>query len=319
MSAATAARRVLSATGGIAALGVAGIAYAYVESKLFTTRHVTVPVLPPGERDIRVLHFSDLHATPTQRRKLDWVRSLASLEPDLVVDTGDNLAHLDVVGPLLDALAPLLERPGVYVMGSNDYWAPQRKNPARYLLPDSRVIHRQPVPLPWGRLTAAFDDAGWKDLDNRRDDVVLADGRRLSLVGTDDAHLELDQIPSRPAGSGAAGPTVDGAVLHIGVTHAPYQRVLRGFQDDGAELILAGHTHGGQLCVPGFGALVTNCDLDRRRASGLHGWPGARPDSPLGRGSTWLHVSAGAGTSPYTPVRFACRPSATLLTLTARP
>jgi predicted MPP superfamily phosphohydrolase len=63
---------------------------------------------------------------------------------------------------------------------------------------------------------------------------------------------------------------------------------------------------------------VTNCDLDRARASGLHGWPGARPDREGGEGSTWLHVSAGAGTSPYAQVRFACRPEATLMTLTAR-
>ena len=297
----------------------AGIAYAYAESKLFTVRHVCVPVLAPGQQDIRVLHVSDLHVTPSQRRKLDWVRSLAGLAPDLVVDTGDNLAHPDAVGPLLDALDPLLaDTPGAYVMGSNDYWAPQPKNPARYLLPDPRVTHREPRPLPWPRLAAAFGAAGWKDLNNRRDAVTLTDGRTLSLVGTDDAHLDLDELPARPDGCGPSGGTVPEAVLHLGVTHAPYQRVLRGFQDDGAELILAGHTHGGQLRVPGVGALVTNCDLDRRRASGLHGWPGARPDSPLGRDSVWLHVSAGAGTSPYTPVRFACRPEATLLTLTAR-
>lgn len=278
-----------------------------------------MPVLPPGQDDLRVLHVSDLHATPWQRRKLKWVRSLAELEPDLVVNTGDNLAHPGAVDPLLDAFEPLLAgTPGVYVMGSNDYWAPQPKNPARYLLRDPRVIHREPQPLPWPRLTAAFDVAGWKDLDNRRDDVVLRDGRRLTFVGTDDPHLDLDEMPARPAGAPPAVATHPDAVLHLGVTHAPYQRVLRDFQDDGAALILAGHTHGGQLCLPGFGALVTNCDLDRRRASGLHGWPGARPDSPLGRDSVWLHVSAGAGTSPYTPVRFACRPEATLLTLTAR-
>ena len=86
---------------------------------------------------------------------------------------------------------------------------------------------------------------------------------------------------------------------------------------DGCELVLAGHTHGGQLCVPFAGALVTNCDLDRSRASGLHGWPGARPGTPGGEESVWLHVSAGLGTSPYTPVRFACRPEASLLTLRA--
>ena len=90
---------------------------------------------------------------------------------------------------------------------------------------------------------------------------------------------------------------------------------------DGAGLVIAGHTHGGQLAVPLVGALVTNCDLDRRRAKGLsRWWPGADRGAVVGGAAdaAWLHVSAGLGTSPYAPVRFACRPEATLLTLTAR-
>ena len=64
-----------------------------------------------------------------------------------------------------------------------------------------------------------------------------------------------------------------------------------------------------------WGALVTNCDLEPARAKGLHRHPAdSRPGDP---GSSWLHVSAGLGTSPYAPVRFACRPEATLLTLTS--
>jgi len=60
---------------------------------------------------------------------------------------------------------------------------------------------------------------------------------------------------------------------------------------------------------------VTNCGIDRARARWLHRWAEPTPEQPTG---TWLHVSAGLGTSPYAPVRFACPPEATLLTLTAR-
>ncbi|MEP7765626.1 metallophosphoesterase [Sanguibacter sp. 25GB23B1] len=281
---------------------------------MFTLREVTVPVLPPGQRDLRVLHVSDIHLVPSQASKIDWVRDLAALRPDLVVDTGDNMAHRDALAPLLGALEPLLALPGAFVMGSNDYFAPSFKNPARYLLPDSRGTGRdvEPVHLPADELGSAMRAAGWKDLTNRRD-VVVADGRRIALVGVDDAHLDRDVFPDvEPE---PAGPAVD---LRLGVTHAPYRRVLDQMHADGAELMIAGHTHGGQLCVPFYGALVTNCDLDRHRVKGLHGWPGARPDQPGGSGSTWMHVSAGLGTSPYAPVRFACRPEATLLTLTAR-
>jgi predicted MPP superfamily phosphohydrolase len=302
--------------GGAAALAAAGVAYAHVETKLFTVRHVTVPVLPPGQADLRVLHVSDLHVVPSQRTKLGWIRSLAELQPDLVVNTGDNLADTGAVGPLLDALEPLLATtPGVFVMGSNDYFGPRPKNPARYLLRDPRVIHAEPIDLPWQDLARAFTEAGWKDLTNRRD-VVEAAGRTVACVGVDDPHLDRDAFP--PSASDDAGPGERVPDLRLGVAHAPYVRVLDAMHADGVDAVLAGHTHGGQLCVPFYGALVTNCDLDRGRASGLHGWPGPRPDAPGRAGSTWLHVSAGAGTSPYAPVRFACRPEATLLTFTAR-
>ena len=102
--------------------------------------------------------------------------------------------------------------------------------------------------------------------------------QRIAVVGTDDAHLGLDRYADVPYRAPEDG------VLRIGVTHAPYLRVLDAMAADGFELILAGHTHGGQLCVPGFGALVTNCDLPVSQAKGLHR-----------RGDAWLHVSAGLG------------------------
>ncbi|WP_454777720.1 metallophosphoesterase [Georgenia muralis] len=274
---------------------------------MFTLRRYQVPVLGPGDEPLSVLHLSDLHLTPVQRDKVAWVRDLARLEPDLVVTTGDNLAHDDALGPLLEAYAPLMDRPGVFVLGSNDYVAPRPKNPARYLLPDARTAHEDPEPLPWREMTGAFRSAGWRDLTNARETLEIG-GRTVSFVGVDDPHLDRDAFPP-------PGPRAD---LHLGVTHAPYTRVLDDMAGDGCDLVLAGHTHGGQLRVPFYGALVTNSDLDRGRASGLHGWPGPRPDAPGGAGSTWLHVSAGLGTSPYAPFRFACRPEASLLTLVPR-
>jgi len=320
----------------VAASAAAGLGYALWEARQYTLRDRTVPVLAPGQPDLTILHSSDLHLVPTQADKIAWVRDLASLRPDFVVDTGDNMAHRDALGPLLHALEPLLGTPGAFVMGSNDYYAPMPKNPARYLLPDARkgpIVN--PPNLPAAALAAALTGAGWKDLTNRRDVAVLDDrpagtARRIELVGVDDPHLDRDLFPPRLPASVPLGTLTDtGAsssahadgepLVRLGVTHAPYVRVLDQMYDDGAELILAGHTHGGQLCVPGYGALVTNCDLDRERVRGLHGWPGARPDTAAGAGSTWLNVCAGLGTSPYTPVRFACRPEAVLLRLTARP
>lgn len=305
MSAATALGRAARTT---ALLGASAVAWAVTETRMFRLRQATVPVLPAGSPTVRLLHLSDLHLTPRQRVKRDWVRSLAELEPDVVVSTGDHLAAHDAVPAVLDVLGPLLERPGAFVFGSNDYFAPRPKNPARYLVRSSRGDHEgaDVEPLPSPALAAAFRSAGWLDLTNRRDRLEVA-GVRLSLVGVDDPHLDRDRFPApdgRPHGD-----------LHLGVSHAPYRRVLERMREDGCALVVAGHTHGGQLRVPGYGALVTNCDLDRGRAAGLHGWPGARPDAPGGEGSMWLHVSAGLGTSPYAQVRFACPPEATLVRL----
>jgi predicted MPP superfamily phosphohydrolase len=293
-----------------AAAAAAGVAYAsLVELRWFALRTAEVPILPPGHRPLKVLHLSDLHLTPAQGRKREWVRALAALRPDLVVDTGDNLAHQQAVRPLLAALGDLLDVPGVFVFGSNDYFAPTTRNPVRYLLPDDGRRATHTPPLPWRELRDAFLDRGWTDLTNRRTSLTVGD-TTIAFAGVDDPHLEYDDLAA------VAGPADEAADVRMGVAHAPYLRVLDQFAHDGYDAILAGHTHGGQLCLPGKGALVTNCDLEPARAKGLHRHPaGAAPEAP---GAAWLHVSAGLGTSPYAPVRFCCRPEATLLTLTPR-
>jgi uncharacterized protein len=301
----------LARTAGIGAVaGATGLVYAAgIEVRSFVLRRAELPVLPPGRRELRVLHLSDLHMTPGQRKKQAWVRDLARLEPDLVVSTGDNLAHLHSVPVVLDALGSLLDVPGVFVLGSNDYFAPTSRNPLRYLLPDDGQRNTHAPKLPWRDLVEGFERRGWVNLSNRTDSLKVND-ISFAFAGVDDPHLGYDDLAA------VAGPADAAADVRIGVTHAPYLRVLDAFAHDGYESILAGHTHGGQLCLPGLGAIVTNCDLDPARAKGLHRHPsGSQPGEP---GSSWLHVSAGLGTSPYAPVRFCCRPEATLLTLTSR-
>jgi uncharacterized protein len=291
--------RLTAASVAVFAAGAATVGYAAgIERRSPRLRRVEVPVLPPASSPLRVLHFSDVHLTPGQTWKRDWIASLSALEPDLVINTGDSIAHQEAVPVFLDALGPLLEKPGAFVFGSNDFYAPVFKNPVRYLLPDdgARLQGRE---LPWRELGKSMADAGWLDLSNARGYLEVA-GRRLEFVGVDDPHLWRDRYDDV---AGAADPDVP---LTVGVTHSPEPRVLSRMAADGCRLIFAGHTHGGQLRVPFYGALVTNCNLDRARARGLSRYDGA-----------WLHVSAGLGTSPFAPVRFACPPEATLLTLVA--
>ncbi|CAJ1495141.1 metallophosphoesterase [[Mycobacterium] burgundiense] len=280
---------------------IAGVGYAsLIERNAFVVREVTMPVLSPGSSPLRVLHLSDLHMRPAQRRKQAWLRELAHWEPDLVVNTGDNLSHPKAVPAVVQALGDLLSVPGLFVFGSNDYFAPTLKNPAKYLTDSDHRVHGNP--LPWQDLRAAFTERGWLDMTHTRRELEVA-GVTIAAAGVDDPHIDRDRYTA------IAGPANAAANLRLGVVHAPYTRVLDRFAADGYQLVMAGHTHGGQLCLPFKGALVTNCDLDTSRAKGVSKW-GA---------DMALHVSAGLGTSPFAPVRFCCRPEATLLTLVAAP
>lgn len=305
-------RPALAATGAIGGLGLglAGAAHVWarhVEIHRYTLREAELRILPTGARTRRVLHISDIHLLPDQHRKLAFLEHLESLRPHLVIDTGDNIASAAAVPALAQAIEPLLRRPGAFVMGSNDMFEPMPKNPARYLLPDPRpaglTAPREPT-LPTAELAARLSEHGWKDLTNTRATIELG-GLEVRLAGVDDPHLERDRMPALP--SPAPRTPEHGNVLQVGVAHAPYRRVLDAFVADGAELILAGHTHGGQLRLPGIGALVTNCDLPRQQARGLSDWQGAP-----------MNVSAGMGASPYSNYRLLTPPEATLLTLRAR-
>ena len=302
-------RFVRRSVGAGAAAGAVLASYAAWEARQYTLREVTVPVLPAGHPPLTVLHLSDIHMAPDQRAKQDWLRGLASLRPDLVVNTGDNLAHERSVPVVADVLGGLLDVPGVFVLGSNDYYSPGWRNPARYLLPDTGQRNTHTPQLPWPELKRRFTDAGWLDLTNGFGRLTVR-GTTIAFAGVDDPHLRYDDLAR------VAGPADPDAGLRLAVTHAPYLRVLDQFAADGYDAVIAGHTHGGQVCLPGGRALTTNCDLDPARARGLHRHPaGSAPGDP---GSAWLHVSAGLGTNPYVRFRVACRPEATLLTLVPR-
>ena len=283
----------------VAGLGAAALFYGTViERNAFTVRRFDVPVLPPGSDPLRVLHLSDLHITANQRNKHDWIRGLAALRPDLVVNTGDTLSAENAIPAVLRSLEPLFEFPGVFVPGNNDYYAPRPKNPLRYFGPPPEAHQHKSAPLPWPDLAAAMSEAGWTDLTHRRTRMKVAQ-QEVALAGLDDPHLRKARYEL------IAGPADEDALVRVGVLHSPEPALLGAFAADGYDLVLAGHTHGGQVRLPFGPALVTNCGIDRKRARWLHRW-----DDRM-----YFHVCAGLGTNPYMPIRFCCRPEATLLTL----
>ncbi len=268
-----------------------------VERTWYVLRHVTVPVLRSAARGpLRVLHVSDLHLLPGQQRVRSFLHACRAVGPDLVVVTGDLIGSPHTIDEAVALMAEVRgDRPGLAVLGSNDRYAPRPRNPLAYLA--------SPTRRPSGRLldTARLQDglraSGWELIDNRRTCVHSRAGD-VDALGLGDPHIGLD----RPQ---AVDWTPPGPVaLRLGVVHAPYLRVLDLYEQQGFDLVLAGHTHGGQVRLPIVGALANNCDLPRRQARGLSR-----------HGRAWLHVSAGLGHSRYAPYRFACRPEATVLDL----
>ena len=285
--------------GAVAVAGAACVGYGVlVERDWYRLRRERVRALEPGQAPLTVLHLSDLHLTVADTRRVAFLERLAAEPVDLVVLTGDMLGEPAALGPVLEALGRFRPRLGaVAVLGSNDYWAPRFRNPLGYFLGPSSRRKRSSGRNPWRELVGGLQARGWTVLSNRRG--RLAD---VELAGMDDPHIRRDDPGVAVPADGQAPPR-----LRLGVVHSPYRRALDAFAGNGYDLVLAGHTHGGQVRLPGVGALVTNCDLPRDRVRGLSRW-----------GSSWLHVSAGLGTSKYAPFRFACRPEASLLEVVPR-
>lgn len=269
----------------------------------YKVREHSLPILPREADDICILHFSDLHLTPTRNWLIKDIQSWVNFKPDLIISTGDLIAHDDSITVLINSLGKLLEIPGFFVFGSNDYYAPKFRNPITYIIP--RKGERKFGPeLNWNFLNESLRKNGWESLIHQKKKIRI-NGVSIEARGTDDAHLGLDNYQL------ISGKPSDEIDLAIGVTHAPYKRVLAAMQQDNLQMIFAGHTHGGQIKIPwpgGGKALTTNCDLETWRASGLT----KVNDEP------WLNVSAGMGYNPFAPIRIACPPEISLITLTSK-
>lgn len=296
--------KILTAITSVTGLaGIATLAWGYTECSKFELKDITVPLLEPGvlrgAREFKILHISDIHMVPYQTEKQAWIKSLIHTDPDLVINTGDNLSDEKGVPALLQALDPLLRRPGVFVFGSNDYFAPKPVNPFLYLFKKKRKVSK--VELPWKSMRAAFLEHGWHDANNKRVEFRTKHVR-LAIAGVDDPHHDLDDYAA------IAGPPHPDSDFALALLHAPEPRVLKQFAADGYQLSLSGHTHGGQICLPGSRAIVTNSGINRARAQGLHHFE-----------NMLMYVSNGLGTSKFAPVRIFCRPSATLIRVVEKP
>ena len=238
-------------------------------------RHLDVRLLAPALDGLAIVHLSDLHFTGRVgkaffRQVAEWTNGL---EPDLVAITGDLVDNPDCIGWIPDTLGRLRARCGVYfVLGNHD------------------------VRTDFHRIRQAMVDAGLIPLGGRWIEVP-AGGATILLAGN-----ELPWIPPAADLRGAPPPAAEGGPLRILLSHSPDQ--LPWARHHRFDLMLAGHTHGGQICFPLVGPILTPSRVGVRYASGIFHEP-----------PTILHVTRGI--SGEFPVRWLCPPQIVKLVLRA--
>jgi predicted MPP superfamily phosphohydrolase len=265
-----------------------------IERRAYRLVRRELAILPTeGPAELTILHLSDLHFVRRDERKTRFLGSLP--RADITVVTGDFLAEPEAVEVAVTSVAPTRGRlASWYVLGSNDYYVPGPINPLAYLAGPSNRRHRSAKRGRARDLIAGLDLDGWTNLTNVRRELDL-DGLPVELLGLDDAHIRKQDVRIAPRRATER--------LGLAVMHSPDS--LPEAVACGYELVVAGHTHGGQVRMPFVGALVTNSRLPRRVASGL-----------FRMGDALVHVSRGLGTNKYAPFRFLCRPEVTMLVLT---
>jgi predicted MPP superfamily phosphohydrolase len=278
-----------------ALLGAGAAAAVYSLAEPFTYRLQTKRVPIQGAPPLSVLHLSDAHMKPWDLPLKAWLKRLPdrlSEQPDLVIATGDMIDDDGGIDPLIESLRGLKGRLGnFYVLGSHDYYQAKFRLPTKYFTSKEDPLPSNKADV--ARLQREMEAMGWSPLNNTTTTIRKPDGQ-IRLSGVDDPHIHRERLDH--IGRAAED------VLAIGLVHAP--NVVSPWLLNGFDLVLGGHTHAGQVRMPGAGALVTNSTLPARLAGGLH---------KVGNG--WLHLSPGLGVSKFTPIRFLTRPEATLLKL----
>jgi predicted MPP superfamily phosphohydrolase len=244
-------------------------------------------------RTLRILHISDLHLQRGDDKKVEFIRAITDDDFDMVVLTGDIFQFSESFdyGPFLLSRQPRL---GAYaVFGNHDYYDYSLFNKTiGRIFPKFRQPEAKKDVTPHRR---ALEAGGFKVLVN--ESIYLAD-QNIFIVGLDYPGIKNDDLSALMARAPASP-----GLLKLALFHLPWR--LEQLANAGFDMVFGGHTHGGQIRLPGFGALITDSELHRSEASGL-----------LRRGKTQFHISRGLGADPRTNLRLFCPPAATVIELT---
>jgi uncharacterized protein len=275
----------------ILGLFVAFLVYAhFVEPMRLRVRHqeVRLPRLPAELEGVVVAHLSDLHCRPEARPLRVVKQAIAEVlaaKPDVICLSGDICHHSPFLELGCEYVAPLAEygpERVLAVLGNHDHDCTL----------EAEAVGLGGAPRSAKELLAGFSRAGLGMLHNETRALTVR-GRTVAVMGLGDVGCGRDDIERALA----QAPEAD---LRITVTHSSDALDLPGIE--WADLVLCGHTHGGQFVLPGIGTPWAPVWRDRRRSAGL-----------FTVGGVPCHVSRGVGAG--TEARFLCHPEVVLLTL----
>jgi hypothetical protein len=232
-----------------------------------------LPALRAGVPDLTVVHVSDLHIRGLGSRERHAIDRINASRPDLILISGDLTGRGCRPGDLQTFLGALRSRHGKFlVWGNHDY-------------------HGEAPAAAWG--PSAVRRGGFTLLNNESRAVGVP-GARLRIAGLDDPVTGRDSLR-------AAMSRVSRRDLCILLSHSP--EIVRSLGNWDVDMVFAGHTHGGQIRLPGIGPLW----VPYGTRDYVEGWFTVQ-------GSARLHVSQGLGWS-YVPARLLCRPRIDVITL----
>jgi predicted MPP superfamily phosphohydrolase len=279
--------------GGVCLAGLATYLYASrVAARSYRLEHVKIRLRRKNHRtnsdNLKILHLSDLHLCCPDEKKAAFLARVTDDDYDMVVITGDIFENLDslVYVPSLLSKKPRL---GAYaVLGNHDYYAYGWFNKTvgavlrRFRTPATR---RDVTPM-----IEALEAGGFQVL---RNEITRVPDEDIAIIGIDYPGISEALLQKLVEEVGANE-------MLMALFHLP--RNLDMLSRLGIELVLGGHTHGGQVRMPGIGAIVTDSEMPRHEAAGL-----------IWRQDTAFHISRGLGTDPRTNFRLFCPPAVTVL------
>ena len=284
----------LFAAGSLVMAGVGAWLYASrVEIRRYQLESVDIHTTYGGSGaapSLRILHISDLHLSQPESHKIEFLQKITDDEYDMIILTGDCFEDFSGIA-YASKIIKNKPRLGAYaVLGNHDYYAYTMWN--KTLGRIYRSFRHPSIRRNVDSMVAALQDGGFNVLSN---EFKSHENEKVFVVGID--YFDIDDAELN---SILAQAPDDHLVLAL--QHVPHK--LSRIAAMGVDAAFCGHTHGGQVRIPGFGAIITDSELSRAEASGL-----------LWRDKTAIHVSRGLGADPRSNFRFFCPPHATVVNI----